>query len=311
MARWLIKAAIQGTLSLLPGRYALNYVFQRYVTRGVVLTPTLFEEKLQICRHHVDHYAARRAASVEAFSVVELGTGWHPIVPLGLWLCGASPIYSLDITPLLHADHVREVVGFARQYARTGKLADLLPQIKPDQLARLLAADVESAQLSARDLLALFDIEPLVLDARQTGFSSQTIDLCVSNNTLEHIPADVIRDISVEFRRILKPDGLVSHLIDMSDHYAHFDGSITAFNYMRYSPGVWWLFNNPLQYQNRLRASDYWKLHVEAGFAVAQAEVLKGSPDDLARVPLHPTFRDYSQDDLLGVNMWLIARPAA
>ena len=109
-------------------------------------------------------------------------------------------------------------------------------------------------------------IELLLTDARRIDLPAGHVDLFVSNNTLEHIPKDVLVGIFREFRRVGRRDSVMAHHIDLSDHYAGFDPSITVYNFLRFSERRWRLFNNRLHYQNRLRISDYRCIHVEAGW---------------------------------------------
>jgi hypothetical protein len=133
------------------------------------------------------------------------------------------------------------------------------------------------------------------------------VDLFVSNNTLEHIPPATLGEILGEFRRLASRDAVMDHFIDMSDHYAHFDRSITEFNYLRYSDRRWRLFNNDLQYQSRLRISDYRRLIDKAGFRIVAEDVERGSAEALESITLAARFRGYPEEDLAALRCWLTA----
>lgn len=156
-------------------------------------------------------------------------------------------------------------------------------------------------------LLAELGIEVAVRDARASGLRSSSIELSVSNNTLEHVAPNVLAGILGELRRVASAGGVSDHFIDMSDHYAHFDHSITEFNFLRYSDPVWRPLNNRLQYQNRLRLSDYRRLVEDAGFAIVAVEGERGSAPELDRIQLAPRFRGYSREDLLVLRIWVTA----
>lgn len=66
-------------------------------------------------------------------------------------------------------------------------------------------------------------------DSAKTGFTSESIDACISTNTLEHIPVNSIKEIFKELYRTLKSSSVVSAIIDYSDHYAHTDKSISLY----------------------------------------------------------------------------------
>jgi hypothetical protein len=157
------------------------------------------------------------------------------------------------------------------------------------------------------ELLGGLGVRLLVGDARDSGLQGGSVDLFVSNNTLEHIPNQTLRGILGEFRRLASPEAVMDHFIDMSDHYAHFDSAITEFNYMRYSDSVWRLFNNRLQYQNRLRLSDYRRLIEDAGFQVVAENAERGSMSELKATKLAQRFRGYPLEELIVLRCWLTA----
>ncbi len=135
-------------------------------------------------------------------------------------------------------------------------------------------------------------------------------DLTDRGRTLEtHIPADAIASMFTEFRRLLRPPGVMSHFIDMADHYALFDRKITRYNFLRYSDPVWWLFNNSLHYQNRLRLPDFRALHEQCGFEVLEEENRREPLERLRSVPLTSRFVGYAEDDLAVYDSWMISRP--
>jgi hypothetical protein len=89
MPSWLLKAGIQGVISLLPNSRRVNYLFQHNVSKGLQLSEPYFEEKLKICTQHIANYrSVKQAPSALSKNVLEIGTGWLPIVPIGLFLCG-------------------------------------------------------------------------------------------------------------------------------------------------------------------------------------------------------------------------------
>jgi ubiquinone/menaquinone biosynthesis C-methylase UbiE len=146
-----------------------------------------------------------------------------------------------------------------------------------------------------------------VADARRLPMPEGSVDLIVSNNTLEHIPLDVLHAIIAEFRRILSPTGLMSHFIDLSDHFAHFDRSITLYNFLQYSGRAWRIINNSIVPLNRLRIAEYRRLFAEEGFEVIHEERTLGSEEALAQVRLAPQFRQYPKEELLVTHCRMIS----
>lgn len=122
--------------------------------------------------------------------------------------------------------------------------------------------------LSMDDLSSL-GIEYIApFDVRSTGFSDSSINICVSTNTLEHIPKAEIYEILVELKRILIPNSIISFIIDYSDHYAHTDNTISYLNFLKYDENEWTFYNHSSHFQNRLRHFEYREIFTECGFEV-------------------------------------------
>lgn len=282
MPSWLLKAAVQGAISPLPGRDRINHILQRYITGSVTLTEEVFERKLAQCHKHLESYRTQHGTLPR--HVLELGTGWYPIVPLGLIDAGVERVTTFDVNPLCDLPRARAA---AERFGSEGR--------------------VDQAATSAAELLEPLGIRMLVRDVRDSGLAPGSVDLFVSNNTLEHIAPAILVEIVAEFRRLASPGAVMDHFIDMSDHYAHFDRTISEYNYLRYSDRRWRPFNNRLQYQNRLRISDYRRIVEEAGFRVVAEDAERGPAEALEQITLAPRFRSYPQDELAVLRCWLTA----
>jgi phospholipid N-methyltransferase len=129
-------------------------------------------------------------------------------------------------------------------------------------------------------------------DASDTDFDNQSIDACISTNTLEHIPKASIIKILDELQRVLKADGIISAKIDYSDHYAHTDSSISLLNYLNFSEAEWKKHNHKCHYQNRLRHYDYVELFETCGFKIMEEDLIYGEaqiPQEIAeKFASHP-----------------------
>jgi predicted SAM-dependent methyltransferase len=169
-----------------------------------------------------------------------------------------------------------------------------------------------SARNLKNDLEQKFRIHYQVpMDAQKTDIKASSIDFFYSNNTLEHIPQNIIVPILKECSRILNPEGIFSIRIDYGDHWSYFDKSISKYNYLKFSSKEWNKYNPPLQYQNRLRHSDYLKFFHESGFEIIQENVFRPDQieiDKLNTLSLAQEFQKYAFDDLTITGCWLIGR---
>jgi len=301
MPHWMIKAAIQAGLAQLPQPQRYNRLLQRYVTRRLRMSEARVIGKFAQCRRHMANWRADADARERAPRILELGTGWYPVVPIGLSLLGAGPVTSVDVDPLMGAAAPLQTAACYLRLLDAGRL----PEVDGARVEALREALGASA--SGAELLARLGIEVRVADARALPLDPGTIDLFVSNNTLEHVPAPAILALFGEFARVAGPRARMSHFIDMADHYALFDPSITVFNYLRYSEAQWRLFNNSLHYQNRLRLSDYRRLHEASGWRVVSEDATEGSADALGRVPVDASFGRYGDRDLRVFESWIVS----
>lgn len=161
--------------------------------------------------------------------------------------------------------------------------------------------------LSLEELEEVFGITYIApFDARNTGFETNSFDICVSTNTLEHIPKTDIVSIFKEMHRILKPGGTVSAMIDYSDHYAHSDKSLSRLHYLQYSEQKWKRHNHSNHYQNRMRHGHYRDIFTEQGFVSTfedPTDVV--SPDGMT---LLPSLLTASDQDYATTGFWVLSK---
>jgi SAM-dependent methyltransferase len=219
----------------------------------------------------------------------------------------SGTLTSIDIENLRREEQVFDMLKTFDEMA-PGELLRRLPRLSMDRFRRLQDEVRNMDPSGAQRFLTEAGIRFVVGDAGRTDFQSRQFDQIISNYTFEHIPRATLEEILVEFRRVLSPAGLMTHLIDMSDHYSHFDRSITPYNFLRYPRWRWRWFNNSLQYQNRLRASDYRALHIAAGFEIVEERLGTSRMGELDAVPLAPEFAGYSRTDLAATHAWLVTR---
>lgn len=309
MPIWILKAALQQVIGRLPGNHRWNALFQRYVTRNYFPSQETFEGKLRCCRTHLEHYHKFSSQKDEAFTAMELGTGPWPVVPLGLYLCGAGEIWTYDVAPVLRKDTLRHTLDLFLQREKNGSLGWALPAIRPERLAILREALGEAAAQPPGRILDAMNIHTRLGDARKTMLPPQSIDLVFSTVTLEHIERDVLVCLFNEFRRLAAEGAVMSHLIGLADQYASFDRTITPYHFLKYTDRQWRLFNNPVIPQSRLRIADFRQILQQTGWRIVRERHISGADDDLKRIRIASRFRRYSTEDLLVLFSWLAAKP--
>jgi SAM-dependent methyltransferase len=289
--RWMAKAALQRGLGVLPRGEQLNYVFQRRVLRSLPAGDGALRQKFSRALQHLGAYEEHGPdVPREQATFYEFGAGWDLAIPVAYALLGVGRQVLVDIRPSARLELVNDsLAAFER----------LRPELE-ELSGRELRRGGSIARLE--ELEERFGIRYLApCDARGTGLPETSIDFVSSTDTCEHIPGADLAEIFRECFRLLRPGGAFSCRIDLQDHYAYFDRSLSRYHFLRYSDRSWRLVNSPLHHQNRLRSPDYLRLVREAGFELA-VERPSGPSDEgrqeLRALPLAERFRGYSEDEL-------------
>jgi len=297
MSIWVLKAIIQKTISFLPAKHKINYWFQKNITKGVFLSDEYFEDRLSHAKEHFDAYKAA-GNMAEGHRMLELGTGWYPVIPLAMFLMGFDKIYTVDISPLCNLENFNTTLKKYVAYSRKGMLAKWLPIIKADRWEMLEKYAQSTDNKSFQDLLSTFRIELLIEDARKLPLEKESLHFITSNNTFEHIYPDVLAGILREFQRVLKKGGLMSHFIDMSDHFAHFDKKISIYHFLRFSESSWKWIDNDVQPMNRWRINQYKDLYKKLNIHIHAEHHRPGDVEFVKRFTLASPFREMKPEEV-------------
>jgi len=268
-----------------------------------------FQEKRDQILHVLD-VAERAGVRIDGATIVEIGTGWVPLLPFIAWLLGAKKVYAVDLHRHLLKPAARRVLHWlVNDEYSVNELRSRSHSTLFDQRVELLRR--------SQDPMALFDTAKIVYqapaDARHLNLPADSVDLVCSNVTFEHIPADVLQEIFFETARVLKPDGRAVHRIDPTDHCSHFDQSISRVNFLRYTDRQWTsMAGHGIAYHNRLRVPEY-KLLVQATPVEIELFDSKIDPralDDLTQFSVAESrWIQYSFEDLARQSLTIVARP--
>jgi ubiquinone/menaquinone biosynthesis C-methylase UbiE len=297
MKKWKQKAIVQKTISYLPFGQNINYFFQKYVTKGENLNDEYFLDRLGHAKEHI-HYYQKITGNSFPNSSLEIGTGWYPVVPISLFLIGSETINSVDIKMLTSKERIVTTLKKFIECYESGKLTDFIEYIPERfEVIQSILADLEKYDLA--QILQLLKINYLIEDARKLSLADNSIDLVNSNNTFEHIYPEILIPILKEFKRIVKkPNGVMSHFIDMSDHFAHFDKSINIYNFLQFSDKQWKWIDNSIQPQSRIRIYDYKKIYEDLNIPISELSLRAGNIKDLKSVTLDSSFSNKSMEEI-------------
>jgi SAM-dependent methyltransferase len=122
-----------------------------------------------------------------------------------------------------------------------------------------------------------------------------SIDYCFSNAVLEHVPKGDFVRLACELYRIMKPDGVAFHRIDLKDHLGG------GLNNLRFSESTWEskFFTSSGFYTNRIRFNDIQRIFMKAGFHSRVARTVRWKILPIKRSMLDVNFQNLPDDDLL------------
>lgn len=298
MEKWLIKALVQKGISYLPKAEKINYLLQRYITFGKEIPTDFFLDRLSHFKNHLHFQEKYFNQKIDEIKILELGTGWHPIIPIAFFLAGAKNISSIDIRQNFNRETLRQTISKFLELYEKGKLNNYFTNIKLKNFNVLKQVILEIKKEKPIDVLEKLNIKIIITDARKTEIPENSIDYIISNNTMQDIPSEILEGIFKEFERIAKPNGISSHFIDFTDQFARFDKNITPYNYLKFSDKEWKKITNRLQILNRERYPFYKKLQENNGIKIEEEIQRKGNINQLKTIKLNEKYKDLSLEEI-------------
>ena len=134
-------------------------------------------------------------------------------------------------------------------------------------ISNLLNLKFKGKVTNQEEILNKYNIQYLA-PHKVSELSEKNFDICVSTTTLEHFSLQDLNNFLLDVKKILKEGGLISSIIDYSDHYSHTDKNINSLNFLKFDERDWVKYNNSYLYQNRLRHQDYRKLFNDFNYEI-------------------------------------------
>ena len=267
--KWTIKALIMKVISVLPASHKLYVMSQKQFGNLGVNANARSKQFAEI-----RHYILKNYKSFNGLRVFEVGTGHVPRIPIALFLSGAETVTTVDLHKRLDIQLLKlelnwissNIEYYAKKHClnvndkEVCKRFEILKKNKDSPVLFLSESNINYLAPS---------------DASNIENKDYKYDIHLSVTTLEHIMPNALLKILLESTKILKPNGILIHLIDPSDHFSHQDKSINPVNFLRYSKLKWNLIaNNQFAYCNRLRPSEYRKIFEQAKLAIIEEKTI-------------------------------------
>ena len=282
--RWIIKASVQHMLGLMPARLADPIYHGLQQQRRDI--PTDIDGQRSYAKEVASLVKRIRGKALSGLRIVELGSGWFPVLPLLLVReFGVSAVHTVDVNQ--HYSSAR-IARAAREIMETVEPLGADPVLRQAALTGRLPDSIHYYPRSEIQKIG--------------AISGGLADLAISRSVLEYISPEGIRDIHRSSNHWLTHDALWIHLIGTSDDRARQDKKLHPFDFLRYSEKEWMrISGNRYAYKNRLRLPQYRPLFQSAGWRVEHehASISNSAIATLHRVPLHPDFHRFSDQELI------------
>jgi hypothetical protein len=274
VVQWKLKAAAFRMLEAIPSGDKLHFLAQRCITRNWPRKDEDIRLMIELARTFIDDYVQLGGVAPDKATFLEIGAGRDLSVPLSLRMLGVARVITTDIEALAKLDLVNHAAG---------RIAHMLGVASPR------FADWRDLRAFGIDYRAPIDLR----EASDIG----PVDAFISNEVLEHIPADQLPGVLSSVHRFMRPGAVSIHSIDYSDHYAR-GSSVSRYNFLQYDDRQWARYNSRFQFVNRLRHGQYVELFLATGFDVRLEKKVEGEiPEDLlARIA--PPFLRFPIEEL-------------
>lgn len=304
--KWWLKSGIQAGLAQMPYGEALNHRLQ--IWNG-------FYEKFHwSVENNVRHLCSMVAtlkgfgAAIDGRKAIEVGTGWTPTLPLGLYLLGAE-VHTYDHMCHLRAANLKKVIELYPEFLpRISESLGIDCNLLEERLTRLRNSERPSLQKWLAEV-GIYYHAPA--DAASTEFSANSVDLYFSIAVLEHVSEADVKRMTSEAWRVLRKGGLSYHHIGLHDHLAETDSAATKINFLRFNDTTWRVLGqNRIQFHNRLRQSEFLRIFRNPGFEIlyCDSKVDDKSLQVLPGMLLNQRYRTFDPTDLATYEMTVCLR---
>ena len=268
---WWAKIIIKAMLSRMPLRYSF------FARIGLFRHGKMDNSRyaLQIFRRHFERSEFSKKEG--GFVALELGPGDSFVSAIIANAYGASKCYMVDAGNF--------AVDGIKVYQR------LLENLQSVGIGVGEAADCASVEELLEQVGGIYLTNGL---QSLCVIPDDSVDFIWSQAVLEHVRLEEFDETMNELWRILRPNGVASHRVDLKDHLGG------ALNNLRFSTRTWesdWMAKSGF-YTNRIRYSDMIDRFEAAGFDVGVLQVDKWDHLPIQRESMSNVFLEHSDDEL-------------
>ena len=237
---------------------------------------------------HFVQIAEQLKISIVDKQVMEIGSGWLPLMPYHFLFQGAvKAVSTYDIAKHYRKSAIHKLNGIYMKKFR-------------------LEFEVKSPFLLPR-AVKYFPNTDLRFEENLEA------NIVFSRFVLEHVDPKHIRAMHQRFKNELKEGSYIFHFISPSDHRAYVDKNLSLQDFLQFSEQEWRRRCTSYDYHNRLRLPQYVNLFEELGFEIVYLNYDFAKPGSSAfqrfkNVNLHQDFREFSNEELTAGSINLVLK---
>ncbi len=267
---WWLKLAVKLILSRIPLGYSVWHRFNIFV-HGAMDDP---DYAYGVFYRHL----IQSGVDIKGKVVMELGPGDSLFSAITANALGAEKTYLVDTGPYTSDDMSRyhDYCNFLSQ--KNFDLSGLLDGVN----------DLEGLMRRVNGLYMTEGLRSL------KSIPDNSVDYVFSHAVLEHVSREEVESFILETARVLRPDGVCSHTVDLTDHLG---GNL---NNLRFSENIWEsrTFKRAGFYTNRIRHRDFVDIFERSGYEVETPRVDRWNSLPTSDFSMASQFRNYPVDEL-------------
>lgn len=233
--------------------------------------------------------ADKNGFSFTGKKIVEIGSGWLPLLPYFLkYEGGAREVNTYDLN---------------RHYQKN-KIFSLNHFFEERFKKKIVCIDHK------------YGLPEGIFYYPNTNIAGENLgeaDIIFSRFVLEHVTPEALLKMHLHFRKQLDPGTHIIHFISPSDHRAYDDNTLSLQDFLRYSEKEWNRIQTRFDYHNRWRLPQYISLFHKLGFEIVHLEY--DFPDrttdtykKFEAVPLHSDFQHYTEEELIAGSINIVLK---
>lgn len=294
---WKIKLICEKIVGMLPSNISIKVhrSIQRKFSRINEFNVIKQESEVNRAVNIFNFISKKRSFEFDGINVLELGTGWHGTDLVLLKILGANKIVTCDVFRHLEIKFIKWAIsGFSKNKSLISKTFGVHQELIEERI------DYMNEATTLDDFLKQNNISYLApKDILNINLENNYFDLFYSYSVLQRIEKSKIGFILNKIKYTLKCDAYMLHVIHHGDHNARHDKNLNPLMYLKYGKNYELLQTKKINYQNRLRNSDFCKIFKNCEINILNQEIQSYDKDLLNEIILNKAFNDYNDKDII------------